>query len=180
MRRVNLGILLTLLQGPMAIADDSWNSESVGGLMRFQGELIAETCSVETVDKNLTVEMGLVSSNQFEQAGDEAGSVPFDLHLKNCNTYVSRGVGVVFHGVADKKNSDILSVGHGPGTATGVAVALFDVRGRFIPLNTAPQQWKKLQEGSLVLHFIAKYRATEKLVTNGLANAQAWFSLTYL
>ncbi|EML8518806.1 type 1 fimbrial protein, partial [Shigella boydii] len=38
---------------------------------------------------------------------------------------------------------------------------------------------KRLYSGSTSLHFIAKYRATGRWVTGGIANAQAWFSLTY-
>ncbi|HHS9693534.1 TPA: fimbrial protein, partial [Klebsiella michiganensis] len=33
--------------------------------------------------------------------------------------------------------------------------------------------------GPTTLHFVAKYRATGKQVTGGVANAQASFSLTY-
>lgn len=32
---------------------------------------------------------------------------------------------------------------------------------------------------ALLRYFIAKYRATGRRVTGGIANAQAWFSLTY-
>ncbi|MNW05805.1 putative fimbrial-like protein YcbV precursor [compost metagenome] len=85
----------------------------------------------------------------------------------------------MFHGMADSNNPQVLSVGDGPGVASGVAVALFDDRGRFIPLNTAPRYWVPLQEGPVILHFVAKYRATGQPVNNGLANAQAWFALTY-
>ncbi|EIG1211782.1 type 1 fimbrial protein, partial [Escherichia coli] len=42
-----------------------------------------------------------------------------------------------------------------------------------------PANWKRLYSGSTSLHFIAKYRATGRRVTGGIANAQAWFSLTY-
>lgn len=179
MWRIGTGILLTLLLGPQAIAEDHWNEQFAGGLMRFQGELIAEACSVETRDRHLTVSMGHIATDRFQFAGDEADPVPFDLHLQNCNTSVSRNVGVMFHGMADRSNPQMLSVGEGPENATGVAVALFDERGRFIPLNTAPQYWVPVQDGPLILHFSAKYRATGQQVKDGLANTQAWFALTY-
>ncbi|AHG21159.1 fimbrial protein [Chania multitudinisentens RB-25] len=177
MWKMGAGILLTLLLGPKAIAD--WNDRPLGGLMRFQGEVIAETCTVETKDQHLMVSMGHVTTDRFQLAGDEADPVLFDLHLQNCNPTVSRNVGVIFHGMADKNNPEMLSVGDEPGVATGVAVALFDNRGRFIPLNTAPRYWVPLQDGPLTLHFVAKYRATGQPVSDGLVNAQAWFALTY-
>lgn len=179
MWRLRSGILLTLLLGLTAIAGNHWTAQLPSGLMRFQGELIAEACSVEASDRHLMVTMGQISSNRFHWAGEESDPVSFDLHLQNCSTHVSRNVGVMFHGIADGKNPDVLSVGDGPGVATGVAVALFDGNGQFIPLNSATQYWTALQEGPVILHFVAKYRATGHSVTGGLANAQAWFALTY-
>lgn len=179
MVRVCLGILLTLLLESTAIAGNHWGTQLPGGQMRFQGELIAEACSVETRDRHLIVKMGQVSSHRFHWVGDEATPVPFDLHLQNCNTHVSHNVGVMFYGIADGKNPDMLSVGEGPGIASGIAVALFDAAGRFIPLNTPAEHRTPLQDGPVILHFVAKYRATEQSVTGGLANAQAWFALTY-
>lgn len=76
---------------------------------------------------------------------------------------VSERVGVAFHGVADGKNPDVLSVGEGPGIATNIGVALFDDEGNLVPINRPPANWKRLYSGSTSLHFIAKiscYRAS--------------------
>ncbi len=73
----------------------------------------------------------------------------------------------------------MLSVGEGPGIATGIGVALFDKEDRLIPLNSPAGAWSRLYTGPTTLHFVAKYRATGHQVTGGAANAQAWFSLTY-
>ena len=54
-----------------------------------------------------------------------------------------------------------------------------DDEGNLVPINRPPANWKRLYSGSTSLHFIAKYRATGRRVTGGIANAQAWFSLTY-
>lgn len=51
---------------------------------------------------------------------------------------VSERVGVAFHGVADGKNPDVLSVGEGPGIATNIGVALFDDEGNLVPINRPP------------------------------------------
>ncbi|EOZ1942978.1 fimbrial protein, partial [Shigella dysenteriae] len=110
---------------------------------------------------------------------EDSAPVPFVIHLRECSTVVSERVGVAFHGVADGKNPDVLSVGEGPGIATNIGVALFDDEGNLVPINRPPVNWKRLYSGSTSLHFIAKYRATGRWVTGGIANAQAWFSLTY-
>ena len=56
---------------------------------------------------------------------------------------MSERVGVAFHGVADGKNPDVLSVGEGPGIATNIGVALFDDEGNLVPINRPPANWKR-------------------------------------
>lgn len=178
MKRKRLFLLASLL--PMfALAGNKWNTTLPGGNMQFQGVIIAEACRIEAGDKQMTVNMGQISSNRFHAVGEDSSPVPFVIHLRECSTVVSERVGVAFHGVADGKNPDVLSVGEGPGIATNIGVALFDDEGNLVPINRPPVNWKRLYSGSTSLHFIAKYRATGRRVTGGIANAQAWFSLTY-
>ncbi|MCI3088114.1 type 1 fimbrial protein [Escherichia coli] len=178
MKRKRLFLLASLL--PMfALAGNKWNTTLPGGNMQFQGVIIAETCRIEAGDKQMTVNMGQISSNRVHAVGEDSAPVPFVIHLRECSTVVSEHVGVAFHGVADGKNPDVLSVGEGPGIATNIGVALFDDEGNLVPINRPPANWKRLYSGSTSLHFIAKYRATGRRVTGGIANAQAWFSLTY-
>lgn len=170
--------LLILLFPVCALAGNKWNVTLPGGNLRFQGVIIAESCRVEAGDRQMTVQMGQISSNRFHAPGEDTDPVPFDIHLQDCSTSVSQRVGVAFHGVADGKNPDVLSVGEGPGIATGIGIALFDKDGSLVPLNSPPLSWTRLYSGPTTLHFIAKYRSTGRQVT-GAANAQAWFSLTY-
>ncbi|MBL5926030.1 type 1 fimbrial minor subunit FimI [Enterobacter asburiae] len=179
MRGIILALFCILSSYHIAHAGNNWNVMLPGGDMRFKGLIIAESCSVEAGDQNMTVEMGQVNSNRFSASGQDINPVPFDIHLLDCNTNVSQNVGVTFHGVSDGKQPHVLSVGEGPGIATGVGIALFDNENRLMPLNTPPLHWTTLYNGSNTLHFIAKYRATGNSVTGGIANAQAWFSLTY-
>ena len=174
MQGMKSGLLFFLLS-PLALAGNHWNVTLPGGNMRFQGVIIAESCRVEAGDQQLTVNMGQISSNRFHSPGEDTDPVPFDIHLQDCSTAVSQRVGVAFHGVADGKNPDVLSVGEGP----GIGVALFDKEDRLIPLNSPAGAWSRLYTGPTTLHFVAKYRATGHQVTGGAANAQAWFSLTY-
>ena len=144
-----------------ALAGNKWNTTLPGGNMQFQGVIIAETCRIEAGDKQMTVNMGQISSNRFHAVGEDSAPVPFVIHLRECSTVVSE------------------RVGEGPGIATNIGVALFDDEGNLVPINRPPVNWKRLYSGSTSLHFIAKYRATGRRVTGGIANAQAWFSLTY-
>ena len=60
------------------------------------------------------------------------------------------------------------------GIATNIGVALFDDEGNLVPINRPPANWKRLYSGSTSLHFIAKYRATGRRVTGGIANADVY------
>jgi len=178
MQRMKSGLLMLLLS-VCAQAGNKWSVTLPGGNMRFQGVIIAESCRVEAGDHQMTVNMGQISSNRFHAAGEDSNPVPFDIHLHECSTAVSQRVGVAFHGVADGKDPYVLSVGEGPGIASGIGIALFDQQGSLIPPNSPTGSWTQLYTGPTTLHFIAKYRSTGRQVTGGRANAQAWFSLTY-
>lgn len=174
----NILCLYLLLIAPLSMAGNNSNVTLPAGQIRVQGEIVAETCEVEAS----VVHMGQVSSYRFSGVGDDADPVPFSLHLRDCKPSVSDHVRVVFRGVADSQNSDVLSIGEGNGIASGVGIALFDEEGQLIPLmpiDLEPQDWKHLTEGENDLQFIAKYRATKDRVIGGAANAQAWFSLIY-
>lgn len=134
-----------------ALAGNKWNTTLPGGNMQFQGVIIAETCRIEAGDKQMTVNMGQISSNRFHAVGEDSAPVPFVIHLRECSTVVSERVGVAFHGVADGKNPDVLSVGEGPGIATNIGVALFDDEGN-------QSSSSKLETALLRLYFATFHR----------------------
>ncbi len=71
--------------------------------MRFQGLIMASSCHVEAGDRQMTVNLGQISSNRFHAVGEDSNPIPFAIHLQDCSTAVSQHVGVTFHGVADGK-----------------------------------------------------------------------------
>lgn len=141
--------------------------------------VIAESCHVEASGRQMTVNMGNISSNRFHSAREDTNPVAFDIHLHECSIAVSQRVGVASNGVTDGKNPDVLSVSEVPGSATGIGVALFDKAGSLPPFNGPTASWTQLHTGPTTLNFVAKYSSTGNQVTVGAANAQAWFSLTY-
>ncbi len=70
----------------------------------ISGRGCCETCRIEAGDKQMTVNMGQISSNRFHAVGEDRAPVPFVIHLRECGTVVSERVGVAFHGAADGKN----------------------------------------------------------------------------
>lgn len=95
---------LLLLLPPLALAGNHWNVTLPGGSMRFQGLIMASSCRVEAGDRQMTVNLGQISSNRFHAVGEDSNPIPFAIHLQDCSTAVSQHVGVTFHGVADGKN----------------------------------------------------------------------------
>lgn len=172
-------LLLMVLLSPITLANNHRDTTLYGVNMRFQGEIVVESCRVYAGDQQMTINLGQISSNQFHGVGSDTTPVPFAIHLQDCNTSVSQRVGIAFRGVADSKNPNVLSIGNGTGTAVGIGVALFDAQDQLIPLNYQPLTHRQLRLGSEVLHFVAKYRATSREVAGGIANAQVWFALTY-
>ncbi len=173
------GLFLLLTITGQSIAFPINTVSLAGGLMKFQGEILSNTCVVDDGDRYLTVAMGQVSNNKFSHAGDDSDPVPFSLHFKYCTQSVSRNMNVVFRGVADQGNPDLLAIEQGDNVAKGIGIALFDEQGNIIPINSGKLPIRVNNSGPLTLNLIAKYRATSTQVSGGVANAQAWFSLTY-
>lgn len=176
MQNVILIILMCLIQTAQA---DERSVTLHGGMLRFQGEVFSDTCTVNDGDRLLTLPMGEISTNQFKKTGDYADAVPFEIRFSYCNKNVSRNMAVVFHGVSDEINVDLLAIEDRDNAAKGVAIALFDQDGQMIPLNSGQVPVRPDASGPYTLHLVAKYRATQDHVVGGYANAQAWFTLIY-
>lgn len=151
-----------------------------GGDVRFQGAVVSSACAVSAESQNLTVVMGQVRSNAFHGLGSWADPQNFSLKLVGCDPSVSQRVGVVFRGLTDGKDPGVLAIPEGAQSAKGIGVGIFDSKGNQIYLNSQPVSFARVEENTVVLHFVAKYRATSASVIAGYANAQAWFTLTYL
>ncbi|QAB29126.1 fimbrial protein [Pantoea ananatis] len=168
--------LLSLVCFPL-LAGNKWNVTLPGGRLSFSGEAIVAACQVDGVEK--TVDMGQVSSNRFRYAGEFASPVPFDIRLVNCSPRSAHHVSVAFRGLTDTRMPSALSVGDTPDKASGVAIALADAGGQPVEVNSPLQPVWTLQNGTLSLHFIARYVSTTAGVTGGRVDATATFLITY-
>lgn len=151
-----------------------------GGDVHFIGAVVKAACVVDTNSDALTVEMGQVRSSIFSGAGSWGHPQPFSIVLKDCDTNISKQVGVAFNGVTDARDPAVLAVTSGAGSAGNVGIGIFDSAGNLMIPNTQPQRFSTLKDDTNVLSFIAKYRATAANVTPGEADAQTWFTLTYM
>ena len=78
-----LGILATALSSATHAYD---------GTITFNGKVVAQTCSVTTGSKNLTVTLPTVSANSLNSSGEVVGLTPFTISLEGCNTAAATGV----------------------------------------------------------------------------------------
>lgn len=128
--------------------------------MRFQGLIMASSCHVEAGDRQMTVNLGQISSNRFHAVGEDSNPIPFAIHLQDCSTAVSQHVGVTFHGVADGKTPTCCRWVKVRGSPVGSVLRYSTARGQQLPLNRPTDRWISLYRGRTTLNFVAKYRAT--------------------
>ncbi|MCS5932619.1 type 1 fimbrial protein [Klebsiella pneumoniae subsp. pneumoniae] len=121
---------------------------------------MASSCRVEAGDRQMTISLGADQRVIDFMVSAEQQPNPFRDSLQDCSTAVSQHVGVTFHGVADGKNPDVLSVGERSGIASGIGIALFDSQGQRPRSIVQRIAGYPLYRGPTTLNFVAKYRAT--------------------
>ncbi|HGN0346775.1 TPA: uroepithelial cell adherence major pilin UcaA, partial [Proteus mirabilis] len=60
------------------------SSMAYDGTITFTGKVVAQTCSVNTNDKNLAVTLPTVSTTTLNENAATAGLTPFTIHLTGC------------------------------------------------------------------------------------------------
>lgn len=60
------------------------SSMAYDGKITFTGKVVAQTCSVNTNDKNLAVTLPTVSTTTLNENAATAGLTPFTIHLTGC------------------------------------------------------------------------------------------------
>lgn len=137
------------------------------------------TCTVDTKSKNITVELGNISTKDFistivEQ--QQTPMVPFSITLFDCQPE-NQSVKVNFIGDSPLSDNRLLALN--PDSAKGVAIALMDESGAVIPINQSSQSYPLLPNQENTLQFYARYTAISLPVSAGKANATATFLLEY-
>jgi len=179
-RFITFACLGTLLLPALAQAGGHQHVTIKGGNVEFQGAVVNAACTVEADSQHLQVQMGQVRSSDFRGLGSWTNPQAFTLTLKDCDTTVSQQAGITFRGQTDKKDPGVLAIVDGAQSAQGVGLGLFDAMGNQIIPNQQPLNFTALEDGTNQLRFTARYRATSRTVVAGEANAQTWFTLTYL
>lgn len=163
-----------------AIAGMPFATHAADGTINFTGTILDSACKIDTSSAPLTINLGQIPKSSFTAVGDVAAATRFTINLSSCPTAIT-SASVKFDGTADPTNSTILALKSGE-TAQGVGVALYEEDGvTAIPLATQskPFTLDTATGSSNALTFVAKYKATQKSVVAGTANATTDLTITY-
>lgn len=159
-----------LLVSGVAVAED--------GVIRFNGSITDQACSIDSGSQALNVDMGNVSQAALNgSAGLKASPTHFTINLENCPSTVS-GANIKFDGTPDPANPSLLAIDTETGSASGVGIEIADKNGIPIALHTASSNYP-LVTGSNSLELIARYVSTSSSVKTGPANALSQFTIVY-
>ena len=167
------------------------NAWAVDGTINFQGEILANACTVTTgADGTQNVSLGRIAATGLPNAGATAAASRFSIILSACPDALT-GTQVRFDGRPDPSNSDYLGLSStGNDAASGVAVRLMTANRELLPLGSLNTHIYTLRANTNnTLDFYAQYYRTAEaaydLATNpngfraGVANATATFTVNY-
>lgn len=172
-------VLFTLF-GLMSVLVINSNAYSIEKNVFFDGELVAEPCTLDPETTKFTLELGDIV-DRYIYINTRTHSKQFNIKLLNCDTKLGQSVIVTFKGIPDSELTDLLSISSG--TARGIAVGLEYSNGASLPLNTATPAYK-LTKGGNILNFNAYVQGKPKAIQNhailkGSFSAVSTFTLEY-
>ncbi|WNP33636.1 type 1 fimbrial major subunit FimA [Enterobacter kobei] len=180
-------IASTLFAGLMLVAgaahaEDPTPVSVSGGTIHFEGDLVNAACAVSTKSAGQTVTLGQYRTASFSKVGDTSAQIPFTIVLNDCDPTVAATAAVAFSGQADTTNTSLLAVTSGDNgtTAGGVGIEILDNKSAVLkPDGATFSTAQALVQGTNILRFSARYKATAATTTPGQANADATFVMKY-
>lgn len=149
------------------------------GNMHFLGEVVNAPCVVDLRSQHQVVVMGQVRDADLSSPGEWAGTTVFQIRLEDCDNSVRQTASAAFSGTPDNNDPEVFQTGAGRSPAKEVGLGIFDAKGNLLIPNSAPLSFDTLNDGTTILHYSAKYRATGTEVIPGDASAAVNFSILY-
>lgn len=172
-------LITSLIAASMAVMAGGASADT--GTINFEGEITNSACSLGggQLGTNMTIQLGLISTNIFTAVGDRSPLVDFTIALVGCDTTVAQNVELSFApGAGAVVDGRLLGLENGGG-ATGVAIGIQSQDGEDVLVGGLPVSYG-LNNGNNNLNFKAFYESTTLLVEAGSANGKAIFTLTYV
>ncbi len=155
-------------------------AHAIDGQIKFTGKITDSACKVDPSSANQTVNMGTIGANSFNGLSSTSSPSHFSIKLSECPAS-NKHVQVKFDGQTDASRKYLaLDNKMGGNAATGVAIALYeDDNNTPIPMFESSRSQDLSGGKTKELHFIAKYIATNPVVTPGSGDAVTNFTITY-
>ncbi|MGQ8775465.1 fimbrial protein [Serratia sp. NA_112.1] len=179
MRKLTLTLCALAAVSTSVLAAD----EVTQGTVTFNGELTAETCSIENGSQNRIVTLPKVAIQTLNANGKEAGSKMFQLTAENCPkglTQVAAHFEAIGSSGLDGATGNLKNEYQGAETkATEVQVRLYNTDGTTqLKLGDTGTAAKVDDKGSATMTYYGGYYATAATGA-GMVYAQARYTLAY-
>jgi major type 1 subunit fimbrin (pilin) len=184
---MNAKYFSSLIVGALAAASVG-SSFAADGIITIDGEITANTCTINGGHPDIPVTLPTVSVNSFGSKGATAGETPFTIALTGCT---QAGNVHTFFEASPMTNPDTgflkLEGAGNQGVATGVEIALLNKDFSDIKLGVADaaqnSNAEALTAGAATLTYYARYVAivdpTATAVTAGEANSRVIYTIAY-
>ena len=176
-------VKLTLCAMALAAASTSAlaANEVTQGTVTFNGELIADTCSIASDSVNRQVQLPKIAIQTLNAAGTSAGSKGFDLNVELCPEGITK-VAAHFEAIGssgvDSSTGNLTNQYSGTGTkATNVQVRLYNSDEKQLKLGETGVA-ANVVSGKATMRYYGGYYATAA-TKSGLVYAQARYTLAY-
>lgn len=167
----------------MAVSLVTTSALAFDGTINFSGKITSATCPIEIVNpesgavSNL-VPMGEVDASEFTAIGSERGGRGFQMRISPDSTCImdpaKLNATVTFTSVQGGAG-DFYGIKPSSNAATGVAVAIKDNTGAFVPNGTASAIYPLSENDPTLMYFFASYISTAATVGAGPADADVNF-----
>lgn len=145
-------------------------------LLNMQGNILANTCSVDSTSQNMTVDLGQAASSDFRDVGDTGEWKNVELTLSKCPPTTTLAT-ATFRGQADSVHPTKFA---NAGSAGGLALELADRQDR---ITIAPQASFSVlvnqSDHTADFPLAARYYATSLPVTAGTFNSVVQVTFIY-
>ena len=170
MRRVLFSCFCGLLW-----SSSGWAVDPLGTInINLHGNVVDFSCTVNTADKDKTVDLGRWPTTQLLSAGDTTALVPFSLRLEGCPP---GSVAILFTGTP-ASDANLLALDD-PAMAQTIAIELRNSDRSRLALGEASPTEEVDANGNVTLNFFANYRALASGVQPGVVKADAIFMINY-
>jgi major type 1 subunit fimbrin (pilin) len=175
---------LTLTLCAMALAAASTSvlaADETQGTVTFNGELIAETCTIASDSVNRIVDLPTLSTQTLNAPKLEAGSKGFDLNVEKCPEGITK-VAAHFEAIGstggDSATGNLVNKYSGEKTAAGnVQVRLYNSDEQQLKLGDTGTA-ADVTDGKATMRYYGGYYSTAP-TTAGMVSAQARYTLAY-